>query len=105
MCVLMIVSAMTTILYTKDFEVEASGRGGNYEIGLDYNFMWSITQNLSNIVHTSYPGNVLSKGRMFGTDGDRDAARYINDNIMTNILHLKNVNKITLGPIKELVFI
>ena len=103
MCMLMIISAMTAVIYTNDTGVKASGEGNN-EVGLDYDFMWSITQNLSNIVQTSYPGNVLSKGRMFGTDGDHDAARYINDTIMTNTLHLKNVNKITLGPIKELKY-
>jgi hypothetical protein len=38
---------------------------------------------------------------MFGTDGDNDAAFYINDSIMTNILHLENVKLLPLGPIKD----
>ena len=101
MCVLMIISAMTTILYSNNVKVEASGGGSSGGTGLDYNFMWNVTQNLSNIVYTSYPGNVIRKGRMFGTDGDRDAADYIYDKIMTEKLNLENVNKITLGPIKD----
>ncbi len=101
MCMLMIISAVTTILYTKDIEVEASGGSGNNETGLDYNFMWNVTNYLSDIINTSYHGNVIRKGRSFGTVGEFDVARYINNTVMAEKLHLENVTQLQLGPIEN----
>jgi hypothetical protein len=62
-CMLMIISAMTTILYSNNVKVEASGGGGGGNgVGLDYDFMWNVTNHLSDIINTSYLGNVIRKG-------------------------------------------
>jgi len=101
MSMLIIISAMTTILYIKNTTVKASG-GGNHEgIPLDYDFMWNVTQNLSNVIYKAYSGNVIRKGRLFGTAGEDYTANYLYTDIMTNILHLENVKKIQLAPIKD----
>jgi hypothetical protein len=100
MCMLLIISAMTTILYTNNTTVKASG-GDSNGVGLDYNFMWNVTKNLSNMIYTSYPGNVIRKGRMFGTPGEQEAAYYFYHDIMTQSLNLENVRELQLGPIED----
>ena len=44
---------------------------------LDTRFIFNVTQNLSNIIYTSYSNNELRKGRYFGSKGEHDAADYI----------------------------
>jgi len=83
---LMIISAMTAVIYTNDTGVKASGEGNN-EVGLDYDFMWNVTENLSNIINTSYHGNVIRMGRAFGTNGEHDAATFINYTMNTGVGH------------------
>jgi len=53
------------------------------EIELDYDFIYNITENLSNIIFTQYNESKgeLPKGRAFGTKGEREAARIIFDNL------------------------
>ncbi len=101
-CMLMTISTMITILYTNNIKVEASngGEGGNNRIGLDYNFMWNITNNLSKVVYNAYSGNDIRKGRSFGTKGEQYTADYFYNEIMTSKLQLKNVQELPIGPIK-----
>ena len=53
-------------------------------IGLDYNFMWNITKNLSHIIF-DYPSDMIPKGRAFGTWGEHYAANDIIAQNMSNI--------------------
>jgi len=69
-------------------------------LGLDYKFMWNITENISHVVHNnSIWGDSIIKGRAFATEGDRWTADYIN-NTMNYRLKISS-NKIPLLPIKE----
>ena len=91
------------VIVPEDLEVEA-GSGGTGEedgIGLDYDFMWNVTENLSRVVHDVYPQgeDVIRKGRAFGTDGDRWTANYTRD--ILEDLDLENVDKIPIGPIQS----
>ena len=83
---LMTISAITTILYSTNIKVIASEEGSN-RVGLDYDFMWNVTENLSNIINTSYHGNVIRMGRAFGTNGEHDAATFINYTMNTGVGH------------------
>jgi len=87
-CMLMTISTMTTILYTNNIKVEASDGGGddNNRIGLDYDFMWNVTNNLSKVVYNAYSGNDIRKGRSFGTKGEQYTADYFYHEIMTSKL-------------------
>ena len=65
--------------------------------GLDYGFMWNITENLSNVVH-NYSKN-FSKGRQFGSWGCENwTANFINESMDEIGLESK---KIQLGPLKD----
>ena len=100
---LLCISTIVTI--NNDVNVEAIA-GGDDEvgeiIGLDLDFMWNVTKNLSYVVHNPevYPSgeNVIRKGRAFGTEGDRWTADYLNYT-MNDVLKLENAQKIQLGPI------
>jgi len=83
----MILSA-THIFVPNNQNVKADGGGGGSQegVGLDFDFMHEITENLSNVIYYSYPDpDDLPKGRFFGSVGEHDAANYLN-NTFNNIL-------------------
>ncbi|UCF13479.1 MAG: M28 family peptidase [Thermoplasmatales archaeon] len=95
--VALLIFLSSIMIIPDDLKVEASGEGGDGGIGLDLDFMWSVTENLSNIVHEYEPGDI-PKGRFFGSWGaEFKAANYINYTM--NNLGLDDVRKIKLGPI------
>ena len=64
----------------QNVKADAGGGGGQEGIGLDNDFLYDVTYNLSRIIYDSYlePGD-LPKGRFFGSVGEHDAAYYLND--------------------------
>lgn len=102
-CVLICLSSI--LILPDDFKVGASsGEGGSKDIGLDYDYMWNITKDLSYIIFNEnvYPPseNILRKGRGFGTEGERWTAEHILKPNMTAI-GLEEVKKLQIGPIKK----
>lgn len=59
---------------------------------LDTDFIYSVTENLSNVVNDYHP-----RGRCFGTAGERYSAEYINTTMTT--IGLQNVNKERIGEV------
>ena len=76
-CMLMVTTVI--VLIKDDSIVEASDPPEGPVGGLDLDYIWNKTLNLSNIIYTSYHGDVLRKGRAMGSDGAKDASRYISD--------------------------
>ena len=75
----------TTILIIPNDNIEAYGQGENEEIGLDFGYVYNVTENLSNTIFTSYGPDELAKGRAFGTKGEHDAAEYLADEMEVNL--------------------
>ncbi|RLF57242.1 MAG: hypothetical protein DRN27_08150, partial [Thermoplasmata archaeon] len=79
---LMILTSAILVIMPKNQNVKADPEGGgeSTDIEFDLELIREITEELSEIVNTSYiePGEI-AKGRAFGTDGEHDAARYLND--------------------------
>jgi hypothetical protein len=73
---LMISSVMTTILFSNDVKVEASGDGppGSSGVNLDYNYVWNMTNQFSNVIRnvnwSENGGNGIPKGRAWATAGE-----------------------------------
>ena len=98
--ILFITSALFVIVNVKNENVivaGSSGSQGNGNIGLNYSYMWKITENLSNIAHRYQPGEI-PKGRAFGSKGCEEMARDLIYREMTQNLTLSNVIKDKLGP-------
>jgi len=109
--VCMLVCLSSILIISDELEVEASGGGGegcDGGIGLDYDYMWNITENLSYVIFNEkvYPRdkNIIRKGRGFGTDGDRWTALNLLKPNMT-MMGLENVKELLIGPIKKLKYI
>jgi hypothetical protein len=49
----------------------------NEQIPLDYDYIWNVTEWLSDVINTSYLPGELAKGRAFGTQGEWDSADQI----------------------------
>ena len=100
--VLMLVLVTITMIMPRNLEVKANpvgGRNGD-DIGLDYNFMWNITTELSNVVH-KYPPGMIPMGRAFATWGDNYTAQHILKPYMENECNLSDVGLLPLGPVKD----
>jgi hypothetical protein len=100
MSMLLCVSGL--VFLNNNFEVKANPGGGeNNATGLPYEFMWSITKTLANVIHdkTIYPNGSIPMGRAFATPGDLWTADYISNTIMNGTLNLENVRKIPIQNI------
>lgn len=78
---LLMISSATLIIIPNNLNVKADpGEGEGDGIGLDFQLIHEITENLSQIVNTSYDveNGDLPKGRFFGSSGEQDAAYYLN---------------------------
>jgi len=64
-----------TFIY-KDTIVEANP-GGEDDIGLDYSYIYNITEKLSDVIYDAPPDHGMQKGREFGTTGEHYAAKDI----------------------------
>jgi hypothetical protein len=71
-----------------------------YSTGLDFDYVWQVTENVSNAIHNAYHGNVFRKGRMFGSNGSENYAKNYTLDEMTN-KGLSNVSDVQLGPLEN----
>jgi hypothetical protein len=66
-CMLLISSTTTMVLFSDTVKVEASGGGppSSQEIGLDYDFVWNMTDNFSKVIYRTdwSDENNIPKGR------------------------------------------
>jgi len=78
----------------------------NFEKPLDIQFIYNITENLSNIVFDEYDedNGEIAKGRAFGTKGEHKAAEIITEN-MSNVGLLTTLEKLEKRPDKPDDFI
>jgi len=72
--------------------------------GLDYDFMWEVTEHLANATHEAYKGNEIRKGRAFGTPGADWSAHYLNDTIFNKTLDIPS-QLISLCPLNQRYFL
>ena len=64
--------ASCLFIVSNDVDVVADSGGGGVDdgvFGLDYWYMWNVTQNISNVVH-NYPNDMIPKGRAWATYGE-----------------------------------
>ncbi len=102
----------TIVIVLNDVDVEATAGGGGQSgeigeiIGLDLDYMWEVTDNLSNVIHNKqvYPDGSIPKGRAFGTAGDNWTAEYLKRE-MDIEMGLDNVEKLPIGPIEDIKLI
>jgi hypothetical protein len=75
---LLSISGMQLVFDDVNVIADTGGEEGEY---LDYQLIHSVTDNLSKTIYTSYDekNGELAKGRAFGTKGEWDAAKYLND--------------------------
>jgi hypothetical protein len=83
MTVIVIMCISSMVIFNENFYVEAdTGSGGN-TVGLDYDFIYEVIENLSYIIydeeHAIHEG--IYKGRNFGTPGELHALEYLHDTI------------------------
>lgn len=72
------------------------------EVEFDYQFMWNVTVDLSNVVRNAYEGDEIHKGRAFGTEGDYFTANLIRDHLINNCsFDSRDVKILPLGPIRS----
>ena len=75
-CMLLISSTTTMVLFSDTVKVEASGGGqqGSSALNLPYDFVWSVAENFSNVIHnvnwSQNGGNGIPKGRAWATAGE-----------------------------------
>ena len=99
---------LTTIVFIpSDLKVEAAsgGKGNGVEdIFLDYQYIWNITENLSNVIFDAPQDDGINKGRNFGTTGEHYAAINIIKDTMVNDLNLYNpgLNPLYLDKIENI---
>jgi hypothetical protein len=87
------------MIIPKHLETEAKTQEPEYipsMIGLDHDFIWNITKVLSYVIKEVYGEDEIAKGRDFGTDGERYAAKDIIEPAMNNI-GLWNVHNETIN--------
>jgi len=84
-CIMLVMSTIVVIIPNGlKVKAEGGGSGDNREVGLDFQYIWNITDNLSKVIF-SYPSNMIPKGRAFGTWGERWAADHIIQDEMIEI--------------------
>jgi len=84
-CIMLVLTTVVVIV-PDDLKVEATPGGGGEEggIGLDYQYIRNITENLSNVIF-KYPTGMIPKGRAFGAWGEHFAAFNILQDEMINL--------------------
>jgi len=96
--VLLCLSGM--VIINKDLNVEATPEGGGGEdggVGLDYTYIYNITEELSNVI-SLYPAGMIPKGRAFGTWGEH----YTADKIINKTMNDIGLWNVTLEQIEDM---
>lgn len=85
LCIILVFSNIIVII-PGDFKVKAegAGSGNNLDIGLDFQYIWNIADNLSKVIF-NYPSNLIPKGRAFGSWGEQHVALNIIQDEMSAI--------------------
>ena len=97
---LLLLSAIVILPNNFDTEAGSGEKEGEGIEGLDYDYMWDVTLNLSNVVH-NYPSGLIPKGRAFGSWGcENETSEYLFLQ-MKNYLGLEGVSKIKMGPVAD----
>jgi hypothetical protein len=92
--VAMLLCMSSVVIFNKDFEVEATPGGGGGEddsIGLDYAYIWNITEELANVIY-EYPPGMIPKGRAYGSWGGNYTVNEILIDEMDNTMGLEDVH-------------
>jgi len=94
--VCMILLTNVIIMISDDHTLIASAHPNSQEEKIDYNFIYRVIQNLTNIILSSHGvDNGIYKGRNFGTAGEHYAAHFLNDTIH------QNTNNLTANTVVE----
>jgi hypothetical protein len=105
--IIMLLCNSSVIIYDRDVEVKAtgeSGGGNNGGIGLDNDFVWNVTGELSNVIRNAYnwEEGEIQKGRAWGTNGDRFAQNLTEDYMKKEqYCGLSEVQNITIGYLSD----
>ncbi len=84
-CMLMCLSSV--LIIPDDLNVKATTGGGTNgkNVGLDYDYIYNTTEDLSYVIFDAYDPGEIKKGRCFGTKGEHYAAEQIIQPNMTTI--------------------
>jgi len=96
--VMLLITFSTIVIIPNDLVLIAEASPDEEDVELDYQFIYNITENLSNVIFDAYEEGELRKGRAFGSKGELYAAKYIED--VMNEIGLSNVqldNKLSNG--------
>jgi len=95
----------------KDINYDEKQKNQNNDSVLDIPYIYSLTENLSNIIFTEYneSNGELAKGRWFGTNGENKAAEILYENmtklgLYTKIEQIKNIKSIVRPNLAELTY-
>lgn len=82
--IFLVIAMCTTsiVILHQDIEVKADSGGEGYN-DIDTSMVYSVTENLSNVIFDAYEEDELQKGRAFGTKGEHYAADYLYDLIVS----------------------
>ncbi len=109
-CMLLISSTLTMVLFSDTAKVEASGGGqqGGGCVNLDYDWVWERVQDFGNVIHNvnwSEGGeNGIPKGRAWATLGEnytRDTILWPKMGINDNPCGLTNCTNLTIGYLPD----
>jgi len=92
------------VIIPSDFEVEATPGGGeggdNGSIGLNYTYIWEITQKLCNVIYDAYEPGDIPRGRFFGSKGGNYTVYQILKPEM-NAMDLENVTELQISDLPD----
>jgi len=81
----MLMVASSTVFLNKNTNIKADAAEEN-EYYLDFDHMWNVTNYLAGIIHNPviYEEGDIKKGRSFGSEGDKEASRYLKYDFINN---------------------
>ncbi|MBN1860026.1 MAG: hypothetical protein JW840_01040 [Candidatus Thermoplasmatota archaeon] len=107
---LLISSAMTSILFSDNGKVEASGGGqqGSGRVNLDHDWIWERVQDFGNVIHyvnwSEGGENGIPKGRCWATAGEEYTINNIlepNINGQETACNLSEYKELLIGPLSN----
>ncbi|DAC72456.1 MAG TPA: hypothetical protein DSN98_05025 [Thermoplasmata archaeon] len=101
---LLITASLQIMTFQESNTLADPGAGGSEDGYLDFDYYFDTVSYLSNIIHNSsiYDPSEIKKGRYFGSDGDKAAAKYLKDNFINNSgFGSSDVRKVSLGDVQD----